>query len=470
MLVTFTLIFCLGIIAGNLFTINFRISYFLCLLCLMLGLSVERRQKLSVLFISAAVFLFGALLISNSKIIPNCDISNYINYRKPPPYYLVKGIVYSEPVTANNKTSFLFKPSSFQQNNLAYSCCGKILAYTKNPIVPRYSQDLILYGNLYKPFAGGSAKSYRKYLHSRRIYTLMNVTAHQRITDVKKSPDIKIFSLKMKARFEAIIYRYLDKIPAGILDAMVLGEKKNIPGTISDSMIKSGTLHILVVSGFNVGIVSFIIILFLKILRVKRHLRVYIACFLLVIYCIMTGSSTPVVRATIMADVFMLSYFVKRECLICNSLCIAAIAILIMNPTQLFDIGFQLSFASVTAIVWIYPKIKCLLKINRLKSGFLNLILDAALVSLSAWIGTAGLIAYYFRIISPVTVLANLFIVPLASIITLCGFSTIAIGAVCPALADFFAAADEFIILLLLNINNLLIKLPGAYFYLKQTT
>jgi predicted membrane metal-binding protein len=94
-------------------------------------------------------------------------------------------------------------------------------------------------------------------------------------------------------------------------------------------------------------------------------------------------------------------------------------------------------------------------------------LLDAFLVSLAAWFGTMGLIGYYFKIFSPVTVLANIVIVPLASFITLCGFSLVFAAFVSPCLAPFFARSNEFLVALLLHSNNLLIKIPGAYFYLR---
>ncbi len=180
----------------------------------------------------------------------------------------------------------------------------------------------------------------------------------------------------------------------------------------------------------------------------------------------MTGASTPVLRATVMAIVLMSAYLVKREADIYNSCAVALIFILVINPRQLFDIGFQLSFVSVISIVYLYPKLKSFLSPSVLKIKYIRFLVEGCLVSLSAWLGTMSLIAYYFRIVSPVTVLANMIIVPLASLITLCGFSLIVMEFICPILAPFFAYSSEFAVALLLNINAILIKLPGAYFYL----
>jgi hypothetical protein len=77
-----------------------------------------------------------------------------------------------------------------------------------------------------------------------------------------------------------------------------------------------------------------------------------------------------------------------------------------------------------------------------------------------------GFIAYYFKMVSPITVLANVFIVPLASLINLCGFGLVMLEFVSVYLASSFASATEFSVKLLIQLNNLLISLPKAYFYL----
>jgi competence protein ComEC len=247
---------------------------------------------------------------------------------------------------------------------------------------------------------------------------------------------------------------------------MILGERKDIPPNIYRAMIKSGTVHILVVSGFNVGIVYFTALLFLKVLRLKRRMIICLSMPLLVFYCLLTGGSNPVLRATVMAIVFLPAYLVKREPDIYNSCAIAGLFILIRQPRQLFDIGFQLSFASVISIVCLYPKMKLFFRSDNLKIRWLRYLVNSTLVCFSAWLGTMGLVAYYFRIFSPLTVLANLLVVPLATLITLSGFSLLATGCLCPPLATLLARSSEFLVILLVKIQTLLLKIPYAYFYL----
>jgi len=163
---------------------------------------------------------------------------------------------------------------------------------------------------------------------------------------------------------------------------------------------------------------------------------------------------------------FLLGFLIKREPDINNSLSLAALSILLINPGELFSISFQLSFVSVSAIVYLYPKLKSFFRIELINLRPLRFIAEGCLVSLSAWLGTCGLILYYFRIFSPITVLANIFIVPLATLITLSGFSLVVITLILPIFSVFFAHTNELLVILLLRINNFLIGLPFACLYL----
>jgi competence protein ComEC len=161
---------------------------------------------------------------------------------------------------------------------------------------------------------------------------------------------------------------------------------------------------------------------------------------------------------------FLIANIINREPDIYNSLSLAAIIILLISPRQLFNIGFQLSFASVISIVYLYPRTKTFLHIGYLKIRAVKAIAEGAAVSLSAWLGTCGFIAYYFRIVSPVTVLANLFVVPLATLITLCGICLVIAGLLLPPLAPYFASTAELAVTLLVKLNLFLSSLPGASF------
>jgi len=464
------IILCLGIVFASLIKISFLAIYVLALILLVLNLLLHKKGLSFDISLSCLVFLLGAALLRNTQILPKCHISKYLYYKNNNTYHLIRGLVYSEPLIKDNRTIFIFKTQEIQLNNLKYNCCGNILVYLKTKKDLCYADELFLNGNLYPPSnrKGQRGTSYRDYLYNQGIYSVLNVKTHSRVIKLNKNKGIMLkgFAICLKKKMEKIIFKHVSSLPAGILDAMILGERGNIPRFVNNTMIRSGTVHILVVSGFNVGIVAFLIILFLRLIRLPRNLSFLIAIPGLVIYCLMTGASTPVVRATVMSIVFMFGFLLKREPDIYNSCCVALIFILLINPRQLFDVGFQLSFASVLSIICLYPRMKLLLRTETIKVKYLRFIIEGCLVSFSAWLGTLGFIAYYFKIFSPITVLANIFIVPLASLITLCGASTIVVGLISPGIAPLFASTSELLVIMLLKINILLLKLPYAYFSL----
>ena len=421
------------------------------------------------ILLTVGVSLLFIISLKNSEILPRCHITNFISYKINTPL-IVKGFISSEPEEKGGKTSFLFKTEAMQEGNFNHSCCGTILVNFKGQEQLFYGEELILYGNLHRPFgkANTPIAGYNKYLYNQGIYLLMRVKSGPGIIKLHKNKGLILrrFAFWIKHNIQKMISRNTSKLTAAVLEAMILGEKDNIPWFVNHSMMRTGTLHILVVSGFNVGVIFFLSLLLLKIARIPRRARFVIAIPVLIIYCLITGASNPVMRATIMALIFIAAYLIKREPNIYHALAVAAASILILNPRQLFDVGFQLSFISVISIVYFYPKLRSLLSIELLKAKPLKLFLDSCLVSFSAWLGTMGFIAYYFGTFSPVTVLANIFIVPLATLITLSGISLVILGSIFPASARIFANSSELEVFVLLKINAFFANLPFAQFTL----
>lgn len=462
-----TILFCLGIFFARTTGISFLWLFLLALILLTAQVFLFRNRFFSGLAAFILIFLLGALSLRNAQAFPKNHISNFLPYRHSN-HCIIEGYCLSQPDVANNNFSFVMDARKLQVYAINRSCSGKILARVKDARAVNYGDKLRLRGQLSLPkvFNTRNKNSYAEYLQNSGISALMNVESGRFVICLGENNGfwLKKFSFSLKDKMKQGIFKYLPRVPAGVTSAMILGEKSFVPALLNQAMTKSGTVHVLVVSGFNVAIVSFLIIILLRIFRVPRRARIALAIPLLIIYCFATGASNPVVRATVMAIIFLSAYLVKRDADIYTSCALAALFILIINPNQLFDIGFQLSFMSVIAIVYLYPKLEKFTKSNNLKPRILKFMVDGFLVSLAAWAGTIGIIAYNFRIISAVTVLANIFIVPLATLITLSGFSLIFFGPISANLAYIFAQAIEFFVALLVRINLFMIHLPGAYF------
>ena len=464
----FTLLFMAGIACAHFCKITFFLAACLAAISALMGIFFLRKDFAGKCSLGLASFLFGFLLLTNAQSIPRCHIANFI-----PPFchspMVVRGIIVDDPQEKRGVYSFVLRVCQLQSDKENRSCCADILVRARSAQEFRYWDELVLRGTLQQIAAPGytGANSYQSYLFNRGILFMMKVKNEADIQRLQtKRISLRRFACRVRKYSSGIFSRYTSSLTAPVLRAMVLGDKKDIPYFINDVMIRSGTVHILVVSGFNVGIVCFIVILLLKLMRINKNLRIIIAIPVLFFYCLLTGVSTPVVRSTVMAVIFLLAYLAKRDTDMRHSLSIAAIFVLINDPRQLFDASFQLSFASVASLVFLYPRLRVFLRPETLKAGPLQFIIDAFIVSLCAWLATCGFIVYYFGIFSPVTVVANIFIVPLATLITLAGFGMIAMHFLSPFLAQIFATSCELLAFLILKINIFLIHLPYAYFRL----
>ena len=460
------LFYCLGIILSNLLRINFWVIMCIGLTIVFAANLLKKHDYIFFAFVLFATLLIGVLSLKNSCTLSNTHI---VNFAYPGAWCSLSGFIDSFPEPKDKHIEFIFRLKEAQIEKYKWRCCGRVLVRTEVRQKLNYGDNLMLIGNLQPPPALVPIRgSYKNFLARKGIYLVMRVKDPRQIIlkPGKRGNKLVGYSFWLRSKIEQVFSRFLKSVPAGILSAMVLGQKHNIPWLVNDSMVKAGTVHILVVSGFNVGIVAFMANLLFKIMRIPRRGRIILTLACLVIYCFLTGASNPVVRATIMGIIFLSAYLLKKQPDIYNSLSTAVVFILIINPQQVFDIGFQLSFASVFAIVCLYPKLKKLIRLDTCKIKIWRFFCEGLLVSFSAWLGTLWIIAYNFHIIAPVTVLANVFIVPLASIITLCGFTLAVFGLVCPALANLFSFPVSFLINLLLSLNAAIIKVPFAYFYL----
>jgi len=413
-----------------------------------------------------AVFFCGAACLMNNDAQPANHIRHLV-FKAMGGRCAVKGCVASEPFAVGSRTVFHLKTGRFSFDKYSYDCSGLLLVAVNGSVALEYGQAVEAAGMLRLPsaFRGSRRTSIRDYLQQKGIYAILRVPSpgYIRRTCNRDQQDIVAVSLRLKKKFQQKIHAVMSPVAAGIMEAMLLGDKKDIPRSVYTEMIKTGTVHILVVSGFNVGIIAGICALFLKVLRLNRMIRLVIIVPALVFYCMMTGASPPVVRATIMGIFFFFSWYVRRDPGISQALSLSAFIILVFAPRELYDASFQLSFAAVSAICSLSPAMVKLFHADKISLRPVRWAAGLGITSLSAWLGTAGFIAYYFRTISPIAVLANIFIPVIASFITLCGVGLVVSGFLCPYFASSFASVSEALIVFLLWVNSLLIHVPGGY-------
>ncbi|MEP6663670.1 MAG: ComEC/Rec2 family competence protein, partial [Verrucomicrobiota bacterium] len=274
---------------------------------------------------------------------------------------------------------------------------------------------------------------YRTYLRRQEIYFQLKVesTNDWQIVGAKQNPPLA-------DRFSGWAKKVLAKglpeedEPLRLIWAMTLGWKTALTGEVSEPFMRSGTMHIFAISGLHIALITGILVAILRVLRIPRGFCAFIIVPLIWFYTMATGWQPSAIRSTIMMTIIVVGWGLKRPADLLNSLAASAFIILLWDPQQLFQASFQLSFFVVLSIALLMPAFEkvrdFILRPDPLLPAelrpFWRKILDYPLryllvcitTSLAAWLGSMPLIAYYFHLFTPVSLPANLLIVPLSSV------------------------------------------------------
>lgn len=208
----------------------------------------------------------------------------------------------------------------------------------------------------------------------------------------------------------------LDDGAFSLLSAMLLGDKSMLTPDEVNAYSASGLSHLLALSGTHVAVIVSLIALALFPLTLARQnkVRFVISIVLLWFYALLTGLSPSVVRAAVMATVYLIGRVLERRSVPINSLCFAAWIILIVEPVELFMPGFQMSFAAVAGIIVFYPLLN---QVDRRKHPWLYFLWSYPAVSISAMSLTGLIATWYFHTFPLYFLPANLLVVPLMPLI-----------------------------------------------------
>lgn len=250
------------------------------------------------------------------------------------------------------------------------------------------------------------------------------------------------------------------------LTATLTGDDSIIPEETRMTFTASGLAHILALSGLHVGIITTMLWIILFPLRLVKqfHLRLIFTVIILWLYAIITGLSPSVVRAVIMATTMLIGFCLQRRNSSINSLCLAAIIILIASPLQLYDIGFQLSFIAVASILLFSHRLN---PINP-KHKIIHFVVSMIIVSSIATISTGVVAAYYFHSFPTYFLIANIIVLALLPFTMISGL--ILILALCLGIsAEWLCSFIDWTYSLILEYSEWVNSLPyssikGIYF------
>ena len=323
-----------------------------------------------------------------------------------------------------------------------------------------YGDIVEIRGRLEEPPGRRNPKGfdYRAYLQRRGIYGVMSVRPYSiKKVGVGSLPYLRSLLYGLKNRAEAVLDQYVGGREAALIKTMLLGRKWLLPSEVQRDFQATGLSHVLAISGLHVGFIVAALSFIAQLLCLTKKQAFVFQVSLLCLYCAMVGAAPSIVRAVIMAALLLGGKAVGRQPDMLNNLFAAAFSILLPRPLDLFDVGFQLSFAAVAGIILFAGHFESWLK-------FLPRWMAAGLsVTLSAQLGVWPIIAYHFNVFSLVSMIANLLLVPLSGLIVLMGFTLMAGASMIPPMGILLGPPVKLLCFLLVRGNEVLAAIPWAF-------
>ena len=396
-------------------------------------------------------------------------ITVYKFYNRKPVFY--KGGVYCAvvkdiPRIRINSCQAILKAEAFYSGDSVYDTNENIMAWFENSesaacLVPGekiyFHQSPNLISNNNNPFEF----DYKQYLNRKKIYRQVYLPS-DRWMRIDGGISLTPFRLAQRFRMQFLgIYRdsNLGDRERHILSALTLGYKRDLKPETKSIFASAGAMHVLAVSGLHVGIIFMAFLYcfgFIKRTKAGRYIFLILVICVLWLYALITGLSPSVCRAALMFSFVTVGNSLKRRSNIYNTLAASAFFLLLINPNNLFDAGFQLSFLAVSGIVFLQPRfekmINCRYRLIRYFWGIIT-------VSVAVQLTTFPISIYYFDQFPVYFWVSGLFIIPLVTILIPLGFLILIFNGI-PFFYGALTLGADFIIDLIVSLLETIEKLP----------
>jgi competence protein ComEC len=327
---------------------------------------------------------------------------------------------------------------------------------------------------------------YRAYLENKRIYYILKCQGDS-VQEVRPSRDpFTLTAFHLREHMLSVLKLGLEDDPqiSGLMAGMLFGYKEGITEEVEEAFRATGTLHLFAVSGQNVGVILGMLLVILQLSGLIRWRWAWLMLPILLLFCLATGMQSSATRAFLMTALIVFAWAIYRPTNLFNVLGAAALFLWVIDPAELFDVGFQLSFFVVLGMAlgtepllsWLYqwgkpdPWIPRRLipqwRLSIDKTYFL--FCGVVATSLCAWLASQALIYYYFNLFAPVTLLANIVVMPLAALILTASVLSVAGSFVTTGCSVLLNQVNWLALKCLILIVECLATLPGGHFYVAQ--
>jgi len=354
--------------------------------------------------------------------------------------YTIYGTIDDWPVVRDQRTDLVLTLDSIGYKDKRVEGRGRLVLRLGLETTRFQYGDRIYYDARLYSIKGGKNPSgfdYRRYLNLKGIFGVSYLPHFFNIQiDPVEQSNFRGIVRDVRDYITDVFYYSLDSNSAALASGFLIGETRDIPESIYNLFRDTGTLHLLAVSGSNVGLVVIIFVFLLRASPVKRGARLIILLLIIVLFSFLSYNQPSVVRASVMASLVLIGKYFQRRIELNNIIAATALIILLFDPAQLFDVGFQLSFITAWSLIFFVPRITAFVHPERYHP-VLKYALFLLIASAVAQIVSLPLSAYYFQRMPMVSFVSNILIVPLVSAIVIGEVLILLVSLILPILAVF---------------------------------
>ena len=259
---------------------------------------------------------------------------------------------------------------------------------------------------------------YQKYMLRKKVGLQMftdTVAGILHPSEFHPAHEISVFKENIKTRLDAYGFSQESKI---FISSLALGDRSDLNPDFQEKLSSAGVMHLFAISGLHVGIVfAFLMVLLYPILFLKngKYIRIVLALAVIWFYAWFVGFTPSVTRAAFMISLYYTTVLLRRPTNIFHTLALSGFILLLINPNQLFDVGFQLSYSAVFFIAWLFPVVRRFFPYSR--KPWRNYPYDLLTVTMVAQMGVMPISVFYFHTFSGVFLLGNMVLLPFAGIL-----------------------------------------------------
>lgn len=426
----------------NIWLVGIGISLILFIIDLILKIRKKQSKKLSLFLILATICLSAFLY---TRTLPQ-NTPKYIAYYNDKGKVNLTGMVVKPPIQKPKSQQLIVQVESIKallMDMSAQDLKGLLLVEVPLGEPYRYGDRLSVYGELSEPPEGVSF-SYREYLSRKGIFSMSKYNP-VRIISSGHGSFLRRGLYALRERSNEVLQNNFPNPESALLRGILLGDESGITSELEDAYSRTGTSHIIAISGFNMAVLASIITLLFR-RRLGRKWGSVLAISVLALYTIFVGDNPAVTRAFAMSSIAILGTIIARRGNLLNGLGLSVTLLVLFNPQLPWDIGFQYSVMATLGLslyatpmqTWVEEKLQTRFNEDYAKS-LATFLSETFLLTLIAQMMVLPLHIYHFKQFSWLFLIANPLILPLQPLVMILGLIALIAGLISVPVGHFLS-------------------------------